>query len=108
MPAIQTAPIQTDRRKFLAGTGAAFGALLASGCTTNRMVMAAGTAGVPAYGPLQPDPAGMLDLPSGFSYRLLSSLGEAMSDGGTVPDKADGMGFFALGNGEIADRKSVV
>ena len=102
MPAIQTAPIQTDRRKFLAGTGAAFGALLASGCTTNRMVMAAGTAGVPAYGPLQPDPAGMLDLPSGFSYRLLSSLGEAMSDGGTVPDKADGMGFFALGNGEIA------
>ena len=31
MPAIQTAPIQTDRRKFLAGTGAAFGALLASG-----------------------------------------------------------------------------
>ena len=52
MPAIQTAPIQTDRRKFLAGTGAAFGALLASGCTTNRMVMAAGTAGVPAYDPL--------------------------------------------------------
>lgn len=94
--------IQTDRRKFLAGTGAAFGALLASGCTTNRMVASASTASVPAYGPLQADPAGMLDLPRGFSYRLLSSLGDAMSDGGTVPDKGDGMGCFDLGNGEIA------
>jgi secreted PhoX family phosphatase len=43
----------------------------------------------------------MLDLPQGFSYRLLSSLGDAMSDGGTVPDKADGMGCLDLGNGEI-------
>ena len=94
--------IQTDRRKFLAGTGAAFGALLASGCTTNRMVASASTASVPAYGPLQADPAGMLDLPRGFSYRLLSSLGDAMSDGGSVPDKGDGMGCFDLGNGEIA------
>jgi len=94
--------IQTDRRKFLAGTGAAFGALLASGCTTNRMVASPGTANPAAYGPLIPDPAGMLDLPAGFSYRLLSSLGNPMDDGGTVPDKADGMGCFDLGNGEIA------
>ncbi|ODS61085.1 MAG: phosphatase [Erythrobacter sp. SCN 68-10] len=44
----------------------------------------------------------MLDLPQGFSYRVISSLGDAMDDGGTVPDKADGMGCFALGGGEIA------
>lgn len=43
----------------------------------------------------------MLDLPEGFSYRVLSSLGDAMDDGGTVPDKADGMGCLDLGNGEI-------
>jgi len=33
---------------------------------------------------------------------VLSSLGDAMSDGGTVPDYADGMGCFDLGNGEWA------
>ena len=94
--------MQTDRRRFLAGTGAAFGALLASGCTTRGGVPLTASAIVPAYGPLMPDPSGMLDLPRGFSYRLLSSLGNPMSDGGTVPDKADGMGCFDLGNGEIA------
>lgn len=54
------------------------------------------------YGELVPDPQGLLDLPPGFAYRVLSRLGDAMSDGGTVPDKADGMGCFDLGNGEIA------
>jgi secreted PhoX family phosphatase len=54
------------------------------------------------YGPLQPDPAGFLDLPEGFSYRVISRLGDAMDDGGTVPDRADGMGCFDLGDGEIA------
>ena len=93
---------QTDRRKFLAGTGAAFGALLASGCTTRGMTPVARGSGLSAYGPLRPDPAGVLDLPEGFSYRLLSSLGNPMTDGGTVPDKADGMGCFDLGGGEIA------
>ena len=94
--------IQTDRRKFLAGTGAAFGALLASGCTTNRMVAAPGTANPAAYGPLIPDPAGMLDLPAGFSCRVVSQFGEAMSDGHAVPDRADGMGCFALPGGRHA------
>ncbi|GAB5348235.1 alkaline phosphatase PhoX [Alteriqipengyuania sp. 357] len=95
-------PALTDRRKFLAGTGTAFAALIASGCTTRGVAPVQTSASVPAYGPLVKDPAGMLDLPPGFSYRLLSSLGNAMSDGGTVPDKADGMGCFDLGNGEIA------
>lgn len=54
------------------------------------------------YGTLVPDPQGILDLPQGFSYRVVSSFGDAMSDGGTVPDKADGMGCFDLGNGEWA------
>ena len=54
------------------------------------------------YGDLRPDPAGLLDLPEGFSYRVISRLGDRMDDGGTVPDRADGMGCFDLGNGEIA------
>lgn len=88
-----------NRRQFLAATGSAFAALLASGCMTRGVSSWASWSG---YGPLVRDPAGMLDLPQGFSYRLLSSLGDAMDDGGTVPDKADGMGCLDIGNGEIA------
>ncbi|KWV90761.1 alkaline phosphatase PhoX [Erythrobacter sp. YT30] len=90
----------TNRRQFLA-TGSAFAALLASGCMTRGVSAGASAANFAQYGPLVRDPAGMLDLPQGFSYRLLSSLGDTMSDGGTVPDKADGMGCLDLGNGEI-------
>jgi uncharacterized protein len=91
-----------DRRQFLAATGSAFAALLASGAMIrSTSALASGVQG-PSYGPLVPDPAGLLDLPQGFSYRVISSLGDAMDDGGTVPDKADGMGCFALPSGEIA------
>lgn len=91
----------SNRRQFLAATGSAFAALLASGCMTRGAVASPSAPAFTDYGPLIPDPAGMLDLPQGFSYRILSSLGDAMSDGGTVPDKADGMGCLDLGNGEI-------
>lgn len=57
---------------------------------------------VRAYGPLQADPAGLFDLPRGFSYRIISQLGQPMSDGLTVPDAADGMGCFDLGGGRVA------
>ncbi|MDP3907050.1 alkaline phosphatase PhoX [Novosphingobium sp.] len=87
-----------DRRRFLAATGAAFAALAASGCRTAR----SGVASAPGYGPLRPDPAGLLDLPEGFSYRVISKLGNPMSDGGRVPDAADGMGCFALPGGKLA------
>ncbi|AWW74079.1 phosphatase [Erythrobacter sp. KY5] len=91
----------SNRRQFLGATSAAFAALMASGCYTRGASLASGSSAFSGYGPLRPDPAGMLDLPQGFSYRLLSSLGDAMSDGGTVPDKADGMGCLDLGDGEI-------
>ena len=89
----------TDRRRFLRATGSAFAALAASGCSTR---MAGAPRGDVGFGPLVPDPAGVMDLPDGFSYRVISSLGNAMSDGFTVPDAADGMGCFDLGNGKIA------
>jgi uncharacterized protein len=88
-----------DRRQFLRATGTAFAALAASGCMRESL---ATTGGAPGYGPLLPDPNGLIDLPAGFTYRVLSSLGDTMSDGGTVPDQADGMGCFDLGNGKLA------
>jgi len=112
-------PIAPDRRRFLGATATAFAALVASGCMARGgggapgglgtagggagggSTSAAGTSAGP-YSPLRPDPAGFLDLPEGFSYRIISRLGAAMDDGGTVPDNADGMGCFDLGGGEIA------
>jgi len=46
-------------------------------------------------GPLTPDPNRLLDLPRGFSYRIVSRSGETMSDGFLVPAAADGMATFA-------------
>jgi secreted PhoX family phosphatase len=100
------ARLAADRRRFLGATASAFAALAASGCMTRTGGPAASLRpagnGFAGYGALQTDPAGLIDLPQGFSYRVISRLGDAMDDGGTVPDKADGMGCFALGNGEIA------
>lgn len=89
-----------NRRQFLGATGTAFAALLASGCSTRMPV--GGAPVFEGYGDLVPDPAGLLDLPPGFSYRVISKLGDAMDDGGTVPDRADGMGCFDLGGGKLA------
>ncbi|MCU4675309.1 DUF839 domain-containing protein [Catenovulum sp. 2E275] len=54
------------------------------------------------YGPLIPDPNKLLDLPAGFSYKVISELGQTMSDGFTVPNKADGMGCIALDEERVA------
>ncbi|AKM09489.1 alkaline phosphatase PhoX [Croceicoccus naphthovorans] len=90
----------TSRRRFLGSTAGAFAALLASGCTARSLAMA-GTAPSP-LGALVPDPAGILDLPLGMSYRIVSRLGDTMNDGLIVPDKADGMGCFALADRSLA------
>jgi hypothetical protein len=47
-----------------------------------------------SYGPLAPDPAGVMDLPTGFSYRVLSRVGDPMDDGFLVPHRPDGMAAF--------------
>ncbi|MBM3835743.1 MAG: DUF839 domain-containing protein [Verrucomicrobia bacterium] len=52
------------------------------------------------YGPLLPDPDKILDLPSGFTYRMISLVGERMDDGLYVPGKHDGMAAFPGPNGE--------
>lgn len=89
-----------NRRRFMGATGTAFAALLCSGCSGREQLQKA-TQIASGYGPLVEDPNGLLDLPNGFSYRLLSSLGDAMRDGGSVPDKADGMGCLPRGADEI-------
>ncbi len=46
------------------------------------------------YGPLVPDPQRVLDLPEGFSYRVISRIGMEMDDGLLVPGKQDGAAAF--------------
>jgi secreted PhoX family phosphatase len=53
------------------------------------------------YGELLNDPNGLIDLPAGFSYKVISSLNEKMTDGLLVPDRADGMGCFYLDDDRV-------
>src|SRR5687768_14769145 len=88
-----------DRRQFTLGlTSTAFAGLALNACAGT------GTASLPkrGYGALQPDPSGLLDLPRGFSYRVISEFGGPMDDGFVVPDMADGMGCFALDRYRLA------
>ena len=65
------------------------------------LALAAGEpqARVVGYGPLLPDPRGILNLPEGFRYRIISSTGRRMSDGLRVPALADGMHAFGSPSG---------
>jgi hypothetical protein len=51
-------------------------------------------AAVPGYGPLVTDPGGLLSLPKGFSYQIISVKNQEMDDGLLVPALHDGMAAF--------------
>src|SRR5688500_16414985 len=53
------------------------------------------------YGPLMPDPQGILNLPKGFSYKIISRKGDKMADGLVLPGAPDGMAAFAGRNGRV-------
>lgn len=91
-----------SRRHLIgAATGAAFVGL-------SRLAQARGLQGdgyvseVHGYGPLQPDPDRLFDLPEGFSYTVVQRAGDPMSDGLVTPRKMDGMGCFRLGGDRVA------
>ncbi|MCU0355884.1 MAG: DUF839 domain-containing protein [Cytophagales bacterium] len=80
-----------DRRQFLKFSGAASLGFLGLHrlAAFNRPI-----APKIGYGELVPDPAGILNLPKGFSYKIISRRGDTMTDGLRVPGKADGMATF--------------
>lgn len=94
-----------SRRHFLQGAGAAGLGLTivghadplfaASDAAAHHFSRGAG------YGELVPDPAGLLDLPRGFRYRVVTRAGDPLTDlagrpaGGTVPGAQDGTAAFA-------------
>lgn len=86
-----------DRRRFTTGL-----ASIAFAGFASRALAETPIAPLAGYGPLLPDPAGLLDLPEGFSYRVISSFGDVMDDGFLVPGHGDGMGCIALGGDRVA------
>jgi uncharacterized protein len=94
----------TLTRRALLRSSALTGAGLAIGTAFSGFAAGRVSAGSAGYGPLVPDPAGLLDLPHGFQYRVLGKGGNLWSTGFTSYDDgqklagdADGAASFAIG-----------
>src|SRR5688572_23127269 len=99
------------RRQFLRTSLAVAGTIVAGLIPPPQrdVLAAAPRLGAPApqgFGPPVPDPAGLLDLPTGFRYTVLIRSGDEMSDGrpfppdpdlGVIFDQADGTTYLAIG-----------
>ena len=101
-----------SRRTFLTHTALSAGALGLLGSAVTSATTARFATQLPSgpgpdcavegYGSLVRDPEGILDLPRGFTYRVLSRERSGMSDGNRVPALHDGMGAFTAGRSRIA------
>ncbi|MGW0335954.1 PhoX family protein [Streptomyces sp. NPDC003011] len=94
----------SSRRQVLARTGALGVSIAFAGSLSELFAgtAAAQTLGHTGYGPLVPDPRGLLDLPKGFRYRVLSREGTPLRSGeGQVPSNHDGMSAFPGRHGRV-------
>ncbi|MFD4295380.1 alkaline phosphatase PhoX [Rhodococcus sp. NPDC058505] len=98
---MSTTPL--NRRSFLGRTAlTGLGvALVGSVDTLFRPALGSAAPGpLVGYGPLVPDPAGILALPVGFTYTIVARSGETLlDDGSPVPSDPDANGVFAHGTG---------
>ncbi|MER8003500.1 alkaline phosphatase PhoX [Streptomyces sp. NPDC095613] len=97
--------MSATRRQILARTGATAAGIAFSGAVSELFTGTADAAQLGhggGYGPLVPDPDGLLDLPEGFGYRVLSREGDPLRSGeGPVPGNHDGMAAFAGRRGRV-------
>ena len=88
----------TTRRQFLRSSAAVSlgfsGLYRLLGCAT------AEPPALPSFGPLVPDAGQFLDLPTGFSYKVLSRTGDALAQDLLVPGAHDGMAAFPGSGGK--------
>lgn len=89
--------MHSTRRQFLIATGGS----VAAAFIGLRAASAKPAAAVNDFGALIPDPNGVLDLPAGFNYQVISRAGSRMSDGLLLPGAADGMAAFAAGKDKV-------
>jgi uncharacterized protein len=83
-----------SRRDFLRRSSIFAAGFLSLRQFCNQNACAAPAHSVSPYGPLQDDLNGVLDLPPGFNYRVISVSGSPMSDGFITPGMPDGMSTF--------------
>ncbi|MES2672701.1 MAG: alkaline phosphatase PhoX [Pseudomonadota bacterium] len=88
--------METSRRHFLKNASAAALAIGAFRQLPSQAQSANYSNGIKKFGKLITDPAGILDLPKGFSYNIISRSGERMSDGLITPFNPDGMAAFPV------------
>ncbi|MBX9422213.1 MULTISPECIES: alkaline phosphatase PhoX [Streptomyces] len=95
--------MSATRRQILSRTGASAVGIAFTGALSELFAGSAAAAGSRGgYGPLVPDPAGLLDLPAGFRYKVLSRQGDPLRSGeGAVPSNPDGMAAFAGRRGRV-------
>ena len=74
-----------------------FSKIIASGSFVNKVIHS---------NDLFRDPVFIIDLPSGFSYSVISRFEDKMDDGLHVPDAADGMACFQGKGDNIILRKT--
>lgn len=92
----ESTAMRDSRRDFLKSSAAIAAGFTGLEIFANR----ANARKIRGYGQLLRDPRQVLDLPPGFSYRIISKSGEKMSDGFIVPKATDGMGAFKGGAGK--------
>ncbi|MEM9275963.1 MAG: alkaline phosphatase PhoX [Cyanobacteria bacterium P01_F01_bin.143] len=91
-----------SRRKFLGLVGISSLATAIVAPSLKNLYSQSATVKTPKidkFGVLKPDPKGILDLPEGFQYKIISGVGEKMNDGLLVPNNHDGMAAFPGENG---------
>ncbi|MEU6822510.1 PhoX family protein [Streptomyces atriruber] len=94
--------MSATRRQVLARSGAAGAGIAFTGALSELFAGTAAAHGKAGYGPLVPDPKGLLDLPKGFRYKVLSREGDELRSGeGKVPSNHDGMAAFRGRHGGV-------
>jgi uncharacterized protein len=102
---VTTSTTRWGRRSLLFGAGAALGGAgvsLLGGPLRSWLVERRARWRPGPFGPLRPDPEGLLDLPEGFTYRVIGRSGTPLDDGFLAPEMPDAMGCFALPDGTWA------
>ena len=84
------------RRDLLKSSAVAGAGLFVAGYIDGLRFALPAVAQPDGYGPLQPDPAGLLDLPTGFRYDVVTQAGRPLAGAvsGTVPGRPDGTASF--------------
>jgi len=90
-----------SRRSFIKSAGIISAGFLTMQRATQALASVESLPLSDAYGPLLKDYGGVIDLPKGFSYQVISRVGQTMSDGLVTPGLHDGMGAFSGSRGRI-------